>query len=172
MRVLVAGSNREFNKAVIEHTLDGLHNARPITALIQTGDNGCERICRLWAANRNIRVITFLVKWHNRDPRVEPVELRDKKYVKPGTGEVYKKYNRLAQFNCNDRMIKGASPEMVLAFKGKGTYDIINKATFANIRCAKVTKFDDLQLVLKQLRREIPEQPVFDMDMIINLSGI
>lgn len=113
MRVLVCGG-RDFKNAPILNTfLDDFHRKCPITLMITGMARGADRLADGWASRNGIARALFPANW---------------------TGE-----GRGAGYIRNQRMLKVAQPNLVIAFPGgKGTGDTVTRAALAEIRTIEV----------------------------------
>ncbi len=171
MRVWCSGPSKFYNRYLVRTILDGLHSKRAITAIIQCNNNGAERQCRLWAHLNGVRVLTYLPLWDNLDESKEPVKIKERKYFKDGTPGDKRRFNSLAQFNCNTRVIAKAKPDFVVAFAGKGSGDVTTKARNALIRCAHIRGESCMEEVYRQLRRQLPDQSKMDLSLTVDFRN-
>ncbi len=108
MKVLVCGSRDNGQAAPVGSVLDAFHRATPITALIEGGARGVDRLAREWAQSRGVPVETFAADWHRYGPAAGPIR--------------------------NRRMIVEGEPEVVIAFPGgKGTANMVKEARRAHL---------------------------------------
>ena len=109
MRVLVCGSRQFGNHGWLNHELDLIHRARPITLLIEGGANGADRLAREWARRKGIPWTTEEADWVTHGRAAGPIR--------------------------NSLMLTKHQPNLVVAFpgNGRGTWDMIAKAQAAGI---------------------------------------
>lgn len=112
MRVLVCGG-RDFNNAsVVEDVLNSIHEAKPITLIIQGEARGADRLGKLWAKGRGIPTLDCPANW----------ELYGK-----SAGYIRNKY--MAEMN----------PDIGVAFPGgKGTANMVKIMRERNIEVIEV----------------------------------
>lgn len=109
MRVLVCGGRDYANLSAVHHALTALHTKRGITALIEGGAAGADRLAREWAKRNHIPVETFEADWKADGKRAGPWR--------------------------NYRMIRDGKPDGVVAFPGGlGTADMIRQAETAGLK--------------------------------------
>lgn len=127
MRVLVTGGRHYGDRANVFRNLDLLHAAKPITLVVhgacvernpQTGRlelRGADRWAEEWALEREVPYVGNPAKW---------------------LAEA-----RMAGPNRNAKMLEVYKPAIVLAFPGgRGTADMMRKATEAGIRLVKAAE--------------------------------
>lgn len=111
MRVLVCGGRHyDDDRAwdAVWGTLEALHWATPITAIIQGGGTGADALARRWAAARDIKCITVPALWAEHGRAAGPIR--------------------------NQRMIDDFHPDYVVAFPGgRGTADLMSRARASSI---------------------------------------
>jgi hypothetical protein len=109
MKVLVCGGRDFTNSAYVFSTLDKLHEATPITALMQGGAKGADDLARQWAAS---------------NPGV-------KRYVCHAD---WATHGRSAGPKRNARMLEW-QPDLVVAFPGgRGTANMVGLAKAAGVK--------------------------------------
>lgn len=113
MKILVCGGRDYQNGAVVWRELDAIHAATPITALMQGGASGADRLAKEWAATKpEIQRYVCHAYWWKFGPRAGPIR--------------------------NRRMIEW-KPDLVVAFPGgKGTQNMITLAREAGIEVLKL----------------------------------
>lgn len=118
MRVLVCGGRHyEGDRAwnAVMGTLDALHWATPITAIIQGGATGADALARSWATMRGIKCITVPALWAEHGRAAGPIR--------------------------NQRMIDDFHPDYVVAFLGgRGTADMMSRARASSIPVEEYTE--------------------------------
>ena len=117
MRVLVCGGRDFLDTLALYAELDRIHGNTPITCIIEGGAKGADYLAARWSARNGL-------KHHAR-------------YEADGTI-----HGKKAGPLRNQRMIDEGKPDLVIAFPGgKGTADMIRRATKAGIQ---VIKYDSL----------------------------
>ena len=108
MRIIVCGGRNYKDAAKVASALDAAHRKKPITAIIQGGADGADRLAAEWAWDHEIPVGTFNADW--------------------------KAYGRKAGPIRNAAMIAESRPDGVIAFPGgTGTADMIKQARTAGL---------------------------------------
>lgn len=106
MRVIVCGGRDFVGDAawnLVMDTLSAIHAETPITAVIEGGANGADRLGRAWAQMRGIKVVTVPALWSEHGRAAGPIR--------------------------NTRMVREFNPDLVVAFPGgRGTADMIRQA--------------------------------------------
>jgi hypothetical protein len=106
MRVIVCGGRTYGNRWRVFDTLDAIHSATPITALIHGNAHGADNLADDWAMGK-CETLTFPPLW-----------------------EVY---GKSAGPKRNQQMLE-AKPDLVVAFPGgRGTADMVRRAKAAKI---------------------------------------
>ena len=112
MKVLVCGGSSYRNKAAVFDELDKLHGHHPISLLINGGARGADYSSSQWAKERNIPLEVFKTDRNQ--------------------------YGEKAFFLLNDRMLRDAQPDLVLAFPGGDvTADLLEKSENSGIRVVR-----------------------------------
>lgn len=108
MRVLVCGGRDFDNRAFVWTHLDRIHADSPITALMQGGARGVDRLASEWAASKpDIQRFVCKADWAKHKKAAGPIR--------------------------NARMLEW-KPEIVVAFPGgNGTADMVRRAKAAAI---------------------------------------
>lgn len=109
MRVLVTGGRSYFNRTRISAVLNAVHRKHGVSALIQGGADGADRLSAEWAWDLGIPVATFNAKWEDIDCPGAVIRTR-----RDGT-----KYDVLAGLHRNERMLAESKPDCCIAFPGK-----------------------------------------------------
>lgn len=117
MRVLVCGG-RDYSggKAYwhVGEVLSEIHDATPITAIIEGGARGADACARGWAAEEGVKCVTVPADWATHGKAAGPIR--------------------------NRRMLTDFAPDLVVAFPGgRGTADMVRQAEAAGVpvkRCA------------------------------------
>jgi hypothetical protein len=113
MRVLVTGG-RFFSDWKL---MDKVMSKISITTLIEGGARGADWLAHLWAASRNIPIVTYNADW--------------------------KKHKKAAGAIRNSQMLSEGKPDLVVAFPGgKGTSDMVKKAKKAGVDVLEVDPMD------------------------------
>lgn len=113
MRVLVCGGRDYSNSRLVQETLWDLDQTKGITAIIQGGCRGVDRIARDWC-DKDTKCITVPALWHEHGKAAGPIR--------------------------NQRMIDDFKPDLVVAFPGgRGTADMVRRAEIAGIPVMRVT---------------------------------
>lgn len=108
MRILVCGGRNFDNAQWLRTTLNELYRGVPVSALIEGGAKGADRMARQWAIDENIPVETFEADWHAHGPGAGPLR--------------------------NKRMLEEGKPDEVVAFPGGlGTANMVKQARRAGI---------------------------------------
>ena len=109
MKVLVCGGRGYRDAAFVARTLDDLHAQTPITALMQGGAPGADRLAKEWAATHpEIERYVCRAEWHLHGKAAGPMR--------------------------NARMLEW-KPDVVVAFPGgSGTADMVRRAVEAGVR--------------------------------------
>lgn len=109
MRVLVTGGRNYADKATVFSTLAAVHSKHGVSALIQGGADGADRLSAEWAWDLGIPVATFNAKWEDIERPGAVIRTR-----RDGT-----KYDVLAGLYRNERMLAESKPDCCIAFPGK-----------------------------------------------------
>ena len=114
MRVLVCGGRNYNDQARVERVLGEIHEATPITVIIEGGAEGADKLAFRWAAQGNrAGSETYEAKWHVEGRAAGPIR--------------------------NARMLEEGQPDLVVAFPGgRGTADMVRKARGAGVRVIEV----------------------------------
>lgn len=109
MKVLVCGGRYFSDYDKLSSELWRLHKSRPITAVIEGGANGADRIARGWAKEFGVECITVPADWNAHGRAAGPIR--------------------------NERMLREQRPDLVLAMPGgRGTADMVRRAKSAGVR--------------------------------------
>lgn len=118
MRVLVCGGRNYNDDAAWNHitgVLEDLHREHGITAIIEGGAIGADRMGRHWADMRDVKCVTVYADWNTHGKAAGPIR--------------------------NQRMINDFKPDLIVAFPGgKGTADMVNRAKVAGIKLMECSK--------------------------------
>jgi hypothetical protein len=118
MRVIVCGSHRFGERAVVWAHLDRLHAKRRVSLVIQGGAKFIDQFAKDWAKARGVPCDEYQADWN--------------------------KYGRKAGPIRNQRMIDEGSPNGVVAFPGNsGTADMIRRAELAGLTVWQPVKAGD-----------------------------
>jgi hypothetical protein len=110
MRVLVCGGRHYHDEANVYATLDRL---KP-TTVIEGGATGADFLANAWSIDHDVDCETYYAEW--------------------------KKFGRSAGAIRNQRMLTEGRPDLVVAFPGgKGTADMVRRATNAGIKVEIIT---------------------------------
>jgi hypothetical protein len=94
--------------ATLYAALSAIHEATPITAIIEGGARGADCLAREWGREHGVKVVTVPADWATHGKAAGPIR--------------------------NQRMIDDFKPDLVLAFAGgKGTSDMVRRAERAGI---------------------------------------
>lgn len=108
MRVIVCGGRAFDDASAVRHALTAAHGRRPITLLIEGGQEGADRHARNWAKAEGIPFVTVEAEWQRYGPAAGPIR--------------------------NSKMLKEEKPDAVIAFPGgKGTLDMVTIARKAGL---------------------------------------
>lgn len=114
-RVIVCGGRDYANRALLFEVLDTAHAANPFEALIHGNAKGADQLADEWAAERGVKTLTFAPLWEEHGKAAGPMR--------------------------NQKMLDTGKPHMVIAFPGgKGTADMIQKATVAGVPVVTVKR--------------------------------
>lgn len=106
MRVIVCGGRNFAGDAawnLVMDTLTEIHAETPISAVIEGGAPGADRLGRYWAQMRGIKVVTVPALWSEHGRYAGPIR--------------------------NTRMVREFAPDLVVAFPGgRGTEDMVRQA--------------------------------------------
>jgi predicted Rossmann-fold nucleotide-binding protein len=108
MRVLVTGGRDYRDAARVAAVLQAVHSKHGISAVIQGGADGADRLCAEWAWDRAIPVATVNADWENITRPGALIKTR-----RDGT-----KYDALAGLHRNERMLAEKNPDCCIAFPG------------------------------------------------------
>ena len=108
MRVLVTGGRKYQASARVAAVLQAVHAKHGISAVIQGGADGADRLCAEWAWDHSILVATFNAKWDDLTRPGAVIKTR-----RDGT-----KYDALAGYHRNERMLTEGKPDCCIAFPG------------------------------------------------------
>ena len=113
MRVMVTGGRYFDNATRVFQALDAIHYHRgPITALIEGGATGADKLARGWALKNDVPVVTYRADW-SRGRRAGPER--------------------------NQLMVADARADLMLAFQGGlGTADAIRRAQRAELEVLEI----------------------------------
>jgi hypothetical protein len=107
-RILVCGGRDYQNRQHVWATLDRLHAARGIAAIIQGAADGADRWAAEWGWERGIRVCSFPADWKAHGKAAGPIR--------------------------NKQMLDEAKPDGVVAFPGgSGTANMVRQARAAGV---------------------------------------
>jgi hypothetical protein len=103
IKLLVCGG-RDFNdRALLDRTLDELHQRTPVSLLIHGGARGADAMAGDWAIAKGIETAVYRPDWRRFGPRAGPLR--------------------------NHCMLDEGKPDLVVAFPGgRGTADMIQRA--------------------------------------------
>lgn len=108
MRVVVTGGRKYQDSARVAAVLQAVHTKHGIDAVIQGGADGADRLCAEWAWDHKIPVATVNAKWEDIDRPGAVIKTRA-----DGT-----KYDVLAGYFRNERMMAEGRPDCCIAFPG------------------------------------------------------
>lgn len=124
LRVLVCGGRDFHERQRVWDFLDQIAGERgPITVVMQGGASGADHHALTWAMAHKINVESFKADWRNLShPDAVIVERGDLKY------------DALAGFRRNQRMLDEGKPDLVIGFPGgTGTADMLTRAKRAKV---------------------------------------
>jgi hypothetical protein len=99
MRILVCGGRDYSDRPAVFRVLDRLHKKHTITAIIQGGTTGADRLAVDWATSRGVVIVWFIADWKRLGDNAGPIR--------------------------NQRQIDEGKPDAVVAFPGgPGTADM------------------------------------------------
>ncbi|ABD27421.1 hypothetical protein Saro_2986 [Novosphingobium aromaticivorans DSM 12444] len=108
MKIVVTGGRDFGDFALVTRALSAVHRKHGITALIQGGADGADRLCAEWGWDNGIPVATFNADWKTHGKRAGPLR--------------------------NQRMIDEGTPDAAIAFPGgRGTADMLGRLQAAGI---------------------------------------
>jgi len=111
-RVLVCGSRNFTDAALLEACLDEIPR---ITAIIEGGAVGADRLARHFARLRGVTVETFPAEWATHGLAAGPIR--------------------------NKRMLVEGKPDLVVAFPGgPGAADMVRQARAAGVKVIEITE--------------------------------
>lgn len=97
MRIVVTGGRSYGNRGMLFGVLDRLRDDRGITEVIEGGQEGADRLARIWAESRGVLCLTVSADWTKHGAAAGPIR---------------------------NRAMLDHRPDMVVAFPGgKGTAD-------------------------------------------------
>lgn len=108
MRVVVTGGRDYRDSARVAAVLQAVHAKHGVTAVIQGGADGADRLCAEWAWDHGIPVATMNAAWEDIERPGAVIKTR-----RDGT-----KYDALAGFHRNERMMTEGRPDCCIAFPG------------------------------------------------------
>ena len=112
MRVLVCGGRDFYHFGVVNMVLSKYEN-EPNLVIIQGGAKGADFLAKAWADWRSIPCEEYPADW--------------------------KQYGKRAGNIRNAQMLNEGKPDLVIAFRGgRGTADMVDKATHAGIKVVEV----------------------------------
>lgn len=123
MKLLVCGGRNYEDYETAKGVLDILHRDNPITTIIHGEADGADSLADRWARENRISRHTFPAQWENFS---EPCKVKHR-----WDG---KKYNAIAGFIRNQRMLEEGRPDCALALPGgSGTRDMVDRLIKANL---------------------------------------
>jgi hypothetical protein len=132
MRVLVTGGRNYNNAAFFYQFMEALHKKVGITALIEGGASGADRMAATWADAENLPHLIFKADWDNVDVPGAYAKVNNK------TGLVY---NAMAGFQRNQDMIDDGKPDLCIACPGgSGTADMVRRCKKAGIKVIELNR--------------------------------
>lgn len=112
MRVLVCGRRTYNERDVVWGFLDALHAKSGIAIILNGGARGADRLAMEWAIDHKVPHKSYLANWQVYGHAAGPIR--------------------------NQRMLNEGKPDLVVAFPGgKGTRDMVRKATAAGVAVVK-----------------------------------
>lgn len=113
--VLVTGGRDYDNKRTLFRTLDQVHAIDPIALLIHGGANGADSLAGAWARERGVPYKVYAAYWKRDGNAAGPIR--------------------------NQRMLVEGEPDLVVKFLGgRGTADMVRKATAAGVPVLEVKR--------------------------------
>lgn len=135
-KALICGGRAYFDYPVVKHSLDTLLGAiaKDQLLIVTGGAAGADQLGMKWAAQNRIKFITYYPDWD--DLTTPPVFLKKRQ-----SGV---RYNSLAGFARNQKMLDVERPDVVIAFPGgPGTADMLARTKRAEIRYVCVEKIQE-----------------------------
>jgi len=127
MRILVCGGRNFNDTSMLWNELDALGK---IDCIIQGDATGADSLAKDYATEHGIDHEDYPAKWDN--VKAPGAVIRTSKYGR--------KYNVLAGFQRNEKMIIFGEPDLVIAFPGdKGTADMVKRARKAGIEVKEIS---------------------------------
>jgi YspA, cpYpsA-related SLOG family len=125
MRVLVTGGRDYRDQRRVDEALDTIHAVTPIEVIIHGAATGADSLAADWAQRHRVPIDPFPADWENTDAM--PCRI--------GVNRHGKRFNKLAGFNRNTRMVTelGTAGLCVVFPGGAGTQDCRAKALRAGI---------------------------------------
>lgn len=112
-RVLVCGGRDFDDRALVFATLDHINAETPITAIIEGGARGADRLAYEWSRDRPLTIYTYPADWKRLGRAAGPIRNRD--------------------------MLADGNPDLVVAFPGgPGTAHMVGLARKAGVRVVEV----------------------------------
>lgn len=140
MKVLVCGGRDFADRELFNRTLDKIHGGEPtrnIKTLIHGGAKGADSMCWGWVLSRNhgcsderqLGCWVFHPDWEDLSQADSVIK----------TNKFGKKYDAMAGFRRNKRMLEEGKPDLVVAFPGgKGTANMVSLAKQAGVKVIEV----------------------------------
>lgn len=133
MRILICGGRTYTDEKNFNALMDFMHWRRwahfPPTIIIHGGARGADTLADKWAKKHGHSVLPFLADWNDLTHPKAVIRTRP-----DGS-----KYDLLAGYRRNQRMIDEGKPEVAVAFPGGGgTTDMVTRARKAGIEVTRV----------------------------------
>jgi hypothetical protein len=113
MKLLVCGGRNFRDRALLNRTLDAIHQETPVTTLIEGEARGADKMAADWAYAHEITVEQFPADWAQ--------------------------HGKSAGFIRNKAMLEQGKPDRVVAFAGGvGTAMMCRLAEFARVKVTRV----------------------------------
>ena len=108
VRVVVTGGRDFDGRGMVDSALGAVQRKHGITALIEGGARGADRLCAAWAEQNRVPVERYPANWGEHGKRAGPIR--------------------------NQQMIDEGRPDVAVAFPGgRGTADMVGRLKAASI---------------------------------------
>lgn len=112
-RILVCGGRDYSDADKMCRILDDMHAVTPFSVLIYGMARGADDLAKMWAVSRGVPRLGFPANWETHGRAAGPIR--------------------------NQQMLNKGRPDLVIAFPGgRGTRDMIKRATAANVPVAVI----------------------------------
>ena len=128
-KLLITGGRTYNNVTNLYAVLDSIMKTHFITTLITGMASGADILGHQWAEERGLEIEEYPADWKN-------IEVEGA-VIKHGA---YGRYNVIAGFQRNQRMIDEGNPNVLVAFDGgRGTADMVRRAKASDIKIIMVS---------------------------------